>query len=288
MAYQATAGLRARVRLKNRLPRRSRVGGTESHRLQLQCLRPSTAWTGFPREYTALQNGSSIEFYANSTKGKRGNAFDVDALMLASSAPSVPVPPADLAVSLTAPSAVELAGVVTLAASVTSGTAARVEFLADGQVVANDTTGSYSGTWDTATVTDGLDLPDRARRGQSGRDGGVRGTVGNRRQHGPRHHDHQWSLRHGRHQRGEFRIRGNRSRQRSSARMNGGAWTTCATPAGYATRERRRIASAYAPLTGSGTPTTRPPSKPGRERLHPDPDPDPDPDTDTDADAGDV
>lgn len=164
-AYRSTASVRARsgsktVCLVVREWSGSTVVGSSS-----QCLRPSGSWTAFPAvAYTVRQSGSSIELYASGTRGKRGSAFDVDALTLtpASAAPApvpppdpAPVPPIALAVSLTAPSATGVAGAVTLAASVTSGTAARVEFLADGQLIGSDTTAAYSATWNSSTVPDG-------------------------------------------------------------------------------------------------------------------------------------
>jgi hypothetical protein len=119
-----------------------------------QCVRPSSAWSAFPAvTYSAGRSGSSVELYATSTKGKRGNAFDVDALELTPTTAGT-VPPPGLAVSMT-PSATGVAGTVTLAASVTSGTAARVEFLANGQLIASDATVAYSTPWDTTTVDDG-------------------------------------------------------------------------------------------------------------------------------------
>lgn len=128
-----------------------------------QCLRPSNSWKPFGTvEYTVRRSGSSIELYAGGTKGRRGNAFDVDDLTLTPIAaapapvPPAPVPPPALAVSLTAPSATGVAGAVALEASVTSGTAARVEFLANGQLIGTDTTASYSATWNSATVPDGV------------------------------------------------------------------------------------------------------------------------------------
>jgi len=123
-----------------------------------QCLEASSSWKTFPAvTYTVRGSGGSIEVYAYSTKGKKGNAFDVDAfaLTVAPTTTSPPPLPDSLAVSLTPPSETAVAGTVAVAASVTSGTAARVEFLADGQLIASDTTAPYSATWDTTTVPDG-------------------------------------------------------------------------------------------------------------------------------------
>lgn len=71
-------------------------------------------------------------------------------------APSQPPPPAPPTISMTAPTGGSVNRTVTLTADATAGAGVnRVEFLADGTLIASDTTMPYSVDWDTSTVPDG-------------------------------------------------------------------------------------------------------------------------------------
>jgi hypothetical protein len=128
----------------------STVVGTGS-----SCLTPTSSWASFaPIVYTAKRTGSSLDVYAFGRSGSTGNSFDIDAFSLTTGTATAPAPAPELAVELTSPTAAKVAGTVQVAAVMTKGTAVRIEFLADGALVASDTTAPYSGSWDTRTGPD--------------------------------------------------------------------------------------------------------------------------------------
>lgn len=153
-AYTATAWVRLRSGSRTVCLKIREWSGQSLVSSAEQCLVPSSSWKAIaPLKYTARHTGSSLDLYAFGRDGRQGNAFDIDAVSLTSTASSPATP--SLAVSLTSPSATAVAGTVNVAATVTSGTAARVEFLADGTLVGSDTTSPYSVDWNTKTRGDG-------------------------------------------------------------------------------------------------------------------------------------
>jgi hypothetical protein len=154
--YTGTAAVKARsgqkmVCLVMREWSGSTVVGSAS-----SCLTPSSSWTTVRAiAYTAKSTGNSLDLYAYGRNGVSGSAFDVDAFSLTTGAEVSPGPaPSGLAVALTAPTAAKVAGTVETAASITSGTAARVEFLVDGTLIGSDSTSPYSVSWNSTTGGD--------------------------------------------------------------------------------------------------------------------------------------